>query len=134
MTAGGKNVAPQPIENLLKTNPYIENALTIGDRRKFISALVVPSFEKIQNFAESHDISYESLSDLFKDERVLNFMEAEVDRATPNLASYEKIKKISLLDRDFEIDKGEMTPTYKIKRNIVEEKYKGIIDAMYKES
>ena len=134
VTAGGKNVAPQPIENLLKTNPYIENALTIGDRRKFISALVVPSFEKIQKFAESHDISYESLSDLVKDERVLNFMEAEVDRATPNLASYEKIKKISLLDRDFEIDKGEMTPTYKIKRNIVEEKYKGIIDAMYKES
>jgi long-chain acyl-CoA synthetase len=134
VTAGGKNVAPQPIENLLRTNPYIENALTIGDKRKFISALVVPNFEKIQEFAASHDISFESLSDLVKDEKVLDFMEAEVDRATPNLASYEKVKKISLLDRDFEIDKGEMTPTYKIKRNIVEEKYKGIIDAMYKES
>ncbi len=134
VTAGGKNVAPQPIENLLKTNPYIENVLTIGDKRKFISALVVPNFDKIQEFAEAHDISYESLSELVKDERVLNFMEAEVDRATPNLASFEKIKKISLLDRDFEIGKGEMTPTYKIKRNIVEEKYKGIIDAMYKEN
>ncbi len=133
VTAGGKNVAPQPIENLLRTNPYIENALAIGDKRKFISALVVPNFEKIQEFAVSHDISFESLSDLVKDERVLNFMEAEVDRATPNLAAYEKVKKISLLDRDFEIDKGEMTPTYKIKRNIVEEKYRGIIDAMYKE-
>ena len=133
VTAGGKNVAPQPIENLLRTNPHIENALTIGDKRKFISALVVPNFEKIKEFAESHNIPYESLSDLVKDERVLDFMEAEVDRATPNLASYEKVKKISLLDRDFEIDKGEMTPTYKIKRNIVEEKYKGIIDAMYKE-
>ena len=133
VTAGGKNVAPQPIENLLRTNPHIENALTIGDKRKFISALVVPNFEKIKAFAESHNIPYESLSDLVKDEKVLDFMEAEVDRATPNLASYEKVKKISLLDRDFEIDKGEMTPTYKIKRNIVEEKYKGIIDAMYKE-
>lgn len=134
VTAGGKNVAPQPIENLLKTNPYIENALAIGDRRKFISALVVPNFEKLEEYAKFHNIPYEMISDLLNNEKVLNFMEEEIDRSTPNLASYEKIKKISLMDRDFEIDKGEMTPTYKIKRNIVEEKYKNIIDAMYKES
>ena len=134
VTAGGKNVAPQPIENLLKANPYIENALAIGDRRRFISALIVPNFDKIEEYAKFHNIPYENINDLVKDEKIQHFLEAEVDRATPSLASYEKIKKISLLDRDFEIDKGEMTPTYKVKRNIVEQKYKSVIDAMYEES
>ncbi|NIO49860.1 MAG: AMP-binding protein [Candidatus Aminicenantes bacterium] len=133
VTAGGKNIAPQPIENLLKTNPYIENVLAIGDRRKFVSALVVPNFEKLEEYAKFNNIPYETPGDLIKNDKVLNFMEGEIDRATPSLASYEKIKKISLLDRDFEIDKGEMTPTYKIKRNIVEKKYRGVIDAMYRE-
>jgi long-chain acyl-CoA synthetase len=133
VTAGGKNVAPQPIENLLKINPYIENALAIGDRRRFVSALVVPNFEKLEEYAKFNNISYETFGELVKNDKIIHFMEGEVDRATPFLASYEKIKKISLLDRDFEIDKGEMTPTYKIKRNIVEEKYRGVIDAMYGE-
>jgi long-chain acyl-CoA synthetase len=119
VTAGGKNVAPQPIENLLKANPYIENVLAIGDRRKFISALVVPNFDKLEEYAKFNNIPYEKIGDLVNDEKTLHFMEGEVDRSTPNLASYEKIKKISLLDRDFEIERGEMTPTYKIKMNIV---------------
>ena len=134
VTAGGKNVAPQPIENLLKANPYIENVMAIGDRRKFISALVVPNFGKLEEYAKFNNIPYEKVSDLLDNEKVLRFMEGEVDRSTPNLASYEKIKKISLLDRHFEIDEGEMTPTYKVKRNVIEEKYRSIIDAMYKES
>jgi long-chain acyl-CoA synthetase len=133
VTAGGKNVAPQPIENLLKTNPYIENVLAIGDRRKFVSALVVPNFEKLEEYAKFNNITYETVGDLVKNEKVVHFIEGEVDRATPSLASYEKIKKISLLDRDFEIDKGEITPTLKIKRNVVEEKYRGVIDAMYRD-
>ncbi len=133
VTSGGKNVAPQPIENLLRINPYIEDALAIGDKRKFVSALVVPNFEKLEEYAKFNNISYETLGDLVKNEKIQYFMEGEVDRATPSLASYEKIKKISLLDRDFEIDKGEKTPTFKVKRNIVEEKYRDVIDAMYSE-
>jgi len=134
VTSGGKNVAPQPIENLLRINPYIEDALAIGDKRKFVSALVVPNFEKLEEYAKFKNIPYETLGDLVKNEEIQYFMEGEVDRATPSLASYEKIKKITLLDRDFEIDKGEKTPTFKIKRNIVEEKYRSIIDAMYGEN
>ena len=133
VTAGGKNVAPQPIENILKTNPYISNAVIIGDKRKFISALVVPDFEKLEDYARSNEISYTSPVDLLKDERVLNFMEAEVNRSTPSLASYEKVKKIALLDREFELEKGEITPTLKVKRNIVENKYKDMIDSIYKD-
>ena len=133
VTSGGKNVAPQLIENMLKTNPYVENVVVVGDRRKFISALVVPNFKKIEEYAKANNIPFETMSDLVKDERIQSFMEAEVDRATPNLASYEKIKKISLMDKDFDQEKGEITPTLKVKRNIIEDKYKNVIDAMYRE-
>ena len=133
VTSGGKNVAPQPIENLLKLSPYVTNAVVLGDRRRFISALVVPNFDKLKEYAGTNDIPFETNSDLTRSEQVLNFMEREIDRITPNLAFYEKVKKIALLDRDFEIEEGEMTPTLKVKRNIVEEKYKDIIDALYKE-
>jgi len=133
VTAGGKNVAPQPIENLLKTNPYISNVMVIGDRRKFISALIIPEFEKLEEYAKSSGISYENISDLTRKEEALNFMLSEVDRSTPNLARYEKVKKIALLDREFEIDKGELTPTHKVKRNIIEQKYKDLIDSFYTE-
>jgi len=133
ITAGGKNVAPQPIENTLKANPYISNAVVIGDRQRFISALIVPNFEKLEEYAKSSDILYEERKDLVKNEKILNFMMAEIERSTPGLASYEKIKKIGLLDREFEIEKGEITPTLKVRRKIVEQKYKDLIDALYKE-
>jgi len=133
VTAGGKNVAPQPIENTLKTNPYIENAVVIGDRRRFISALIVPKFDKIEEYAKSGNISYSGRKDLVRNEKVVNFLKSEVDRATPNLASFERIKKIAVLDRDFEMDEGEVTPSLKVKRNVVEKKYRELIDALYKE-
>ncbi len=133
VTAGGKNVAPQPIENILKTNPYISNAMVIGDKKKFVSALIVPDFDKLVDYAQYNKIPYENLSELVKDERVINFLHSEVDRSTPGLSSYEKVKKIALLDRDFEIEKGEITPTLKVKRNIVEKKYADLIESMYRE-
>ena len=133
VTSGGKNVAPQPIEGILNLNPYISNALVIGDRRKFISALVVPDFEKLEEYAKQNNISFEDHCDLVKKEEIVRFIQEQVDRSASNLASYEKVKKIALLDKEFEIEKGEITPTLKVKRNIVEEKHKGIIDAMYRE-
>jgi len=131
VTSGGKNIAPQPIENLLKLNSYITNAVVVGDNRKFVSALIVSDFEKLEEYAKSHNISFESRQDLIKKDEILNFMLSEVDKTTPGLASYEKIKKIALLEREFEIDKGEMTPSFKVKRNIVEKKYKDLIDSFY---
>lgn len=133
VTAGGKNVAPQPIENALKTNTYVTDVLVIGDRRKFMSALVVPNFEKLEEYAKFNNIPYKDKQDLIKNEDIVKFLEAEIDRVTPNLASYEKVKKIALLDREFTIADGEITPTFKIKRNIVEKKYKDLIDALYVE-
>lgn len=133
VTAGGKNIAPQPIENILKINPYITNAVVIGDRRRFISSLVVPNFEKLEEYANFNKIAFSGRAELVKNEQIVTFLKAEIDRATPYLASYEKIKKIVVLDRDFEIEKDEMTPSQKIKRHVVEQKYKDIIDALYKE-
>jgi long-chain acyl-CoA synthetase len=133
VTAGGKNVAPQPIENILKTNPYISNAVVIGDRRRFVCALIVPNFDKVADYARSSGIPFGSPAELVRNEQVINFLKAEVDRATPNLAQYERVKRIALLDRDFEIDRDEMTPTLKVKRNIIEKKYKAVIDALYEE-
>jgi long-chain acyl-CoA synthetase len=133
VTAGGKNVAPQPIENILKTNPYIENAVVIGDRRRFISALIVPKFDKLEAYAKSNNIAYAGRAQLVQNEQVVDFLRSEIDRATPNLASFERIKKIAVLERDFEIEKGEMTPSLKVKRNVVEKKYKDLLDALYRE-
>ncbi len=133
VTAGGKNVAPQPIENLLKQNPYIAQAVVVGARRKFISALIVPDFEKLGNYARQKGWGRMSPADLIARADIREFLMTEIDRGTPGLASYEKIKKIILLDRDFELEQGELTPTLKVKRNKVEEKYKDLIDGLYKE-
>ena len=133
VTAGGKKVAPQPIENLLKQNPYISNSVVVGSRRKFISALIVPDFEKLSVYARDNGIAHQGAGDLARHPRIAEFMLGEVDRATPQLASFEKIKKIILLDRDFEIEQGEITPTLKVKRSFVEEKYKALIDSLYQE-
>ena len=133
ITAGGKNVAPQPIENLLKTSPYITNAVVVGGNRKFISALIVPNFDKLEAYARAGDIPFGNRAELVGREEIRNFLLAEVNRCTPNLAPYERVKKIVLLDREFEIEAGEITPTLKVRRSIVEQKYKGLIDTMYKE-
>jgi len=132
VTAGGKNVAPQPIENMLKTNPYIQNAVVVGGGRKFISALIVPNFERIEAYARTSGIPFASRKDLVEREEIVNFMLAEVNRTTPHLASYERIKKVVLLDRDFDVD-SELTPSLKVKRHIVEKTFKALIDFLYKQ-
>ena len=132
VTAGGKNVAPQPIENLLKTNPYIGTAVVVGGGRKFISALIVPNFDKLEAYARAKGIPFASRKELVERDEIASFMLAEVNRATPNLASYERIKKIVLLERDFDPD-TELTPSLKVKRHIVEKVFKPLIDLLYKD-
>ncbi len=133
ITAGGKNVAPQPIENMIKRSPYIANAVVIGGRRKFISALVVPELAELGKYARGAGIAYAAPKDLLGNPAIRDFLLAEVDRSTPNIAPYEKVKRIALLDREFEIEREELTPTLKVKRTKVEEKYKDLIDSMYKD-
>ena len=132
ITAGGKNVAPQPIENVLKANPYIQTAVVVGGGRKFISALIVPDFDKLEAYARAQGIPLGSRRELVEKEEIVAFMLAEVNRSTPHLASYERIKKVILLERDFNTD-TELTPSLKVKRHIVEKAFKDKIDRLYKE-
>ncbi|MGZ7065206.1 MAG: AMP-dependent synthetase/ligase [Candidatus Aminicenantales bacterium] len=132
VTSGGKNIAPQPIENVLKLSPYIANAVVIGDRRRFVSALIVPDFEKLEAYAKAQNIPFQDRDGLVKDVRIADFLKAEVDRATPLLAAYERIKKIVVLARDFDIEKGEITPSLKVRRTIIEGRYQDLIESMYR--
>jgi long-chain acyl-CoA synthetase len=133
VTSGGKNIAPQPIENLLKTSPYIANAVVIGDRQRFIAALVVPEYDKLKDYAKARGIAFASTEELCKDRRIVDLLKAEADRATPLLASYERIKKILVLPRDFDIEKGEITPSLKVRRANVTAEYQEAINALYRE-
>jgi long-chain acyl-CoA synthetase len=131
VTSGGKNVAPQPIESHLLTNPFIRSAVVVGNDRKFISALVVPEFEKLAAVARGWGVETATPAELIERQDIVDFVLAEVQRATPDLAAYERIKKIILLDRDFDLAAGEITPTLKVRRSFVEREFKTRIDALY---
>ena len=131
VTAGGKNIAPQPIENRFKANPYIAEVVLVGNQRRFPSALVVPDFDRLGQWAESQGISRESNEVLIGHPRIVEFIQSQVDDMSADLAQFEKVKKVRLLAREFTIDGGELTPTLKIKRNIIESRYKKLIDQIY---
>ncbi|MDD5543241.1 MAG: long-chain fatty acid--CoA ligase [Acidobacteriia bacterium] len=131
VTSGGKNVAPQNIENLLKTCNVVQNIMVVGNRRNFISALVVPNFEKIEAFARSAGLTFQTRAQLIESPEIQNYVFREITAATTDLAPFERIKKIALLPEDFTVASGELTPTLKVKRNVVEERYKSVIDQMY---
>ncbi|MBM3297934.1 MAG: AMP-binding protein, partial [Candidatus Aminicenantes bacterium] len=133
VTSGGKNIAPQPIESLIQASPYIAGAVVIGSSRRFVSALIVPEFEKLEALARERGWDFRDRSDLSRRPEVASFLLDEANRMTPGLASYERVKKIAVLDRDFDIGEGEVTPTLKIRRNFVERKYAGVIEALYRE-
>jgi long-chain acyl-CoA synthetase len=131
VTSGGKNVAPQILENMVRMNPYVSGVVVVGARRKFISAVVVPDFERLGEYARSRNISFRNFEELVTDPRILDFYMKEIDKACRGMAPFERIKKIVLLPKDFELEAGEVTPTLKIRRHIVEEKYRKEIDRLY---
>jgi long-chain acyl-CoA synthetase len=130
-TAAGKFVAPQPIENRLRTSPYILNAAVVGDKRKFVAALIVPNFENVEARALGAGVAFASRAELVADPWTRALVAAEIERLTANLAQYEKIKRFALLDRDFTFDGGELTHTLKIKRRVIEQRYAEVIGSLY---
>ena len=134
VTSGGKNIAPQPIENRLKTNKFFVEVVMVGNRRNFPAALVVPNFESLEAWAKQGGTSVGSREELVRRPEVLAHYRRLVDEMTADLAQFEKIKKIALLTREFTQESGELTPTLKVKRRVVEERYKPTIDAMYEGS
>jgi len=131
ITAGGKNISPQNIENSLNESRYIEQVCLIGDRRKYLSALVVPAFNELVQWAQKRAIVFKDNEELIQDARVLDLYEKEIEEGTSQFARVEKIRKFKLLTEDWSQKTGELTPTLKVKRRIVEEKYSELIDEMY---
>ena len=130
-TSGGKMVAPQRIENLIKDSPYINQIVVCGDKRKFLTALVVPNYEALTDVMVSRGIHVTDRKSLTRDSRAINFIKDEIDAKTVQLAHYEKIQYIALLDNDFTQENGELTPTLKVKRRLIQERFKTILDKLY---
>lgn len=130
-TSGGKYVAPTPIENLFLSNKYIEQFVLIGDKRTFLSALIVPDFDNLKDFAKTNNVEFVDNADLVKKKEVIQLFEKEIVLIQKPLANYEKVRKFALMERAFTIEDGEMTPSMKIKRKVVEKKYSDEIERMY---
>jgi long-chain acyl-CoA synthetase len=133
-TSAGKYVAPTPIENLFQSSKYIDQFVLIGDRRTYLSALIVPDFESLREYADHHQIPYNRVEDLIKKQEIYELIEKEMTTIQKKLANYERVRKFTLLDHSFNIENGEITPSLKIRRQYVEERYKPLIEAMYSEN
>jgi long-chain acyl-CoA synthetase len=132
VTSGGKNIAPQPIENAIKTHALIGEVVMVGNRRNFPAALVVPAFENLEKWAaQNGGARPASREELIARPEVVALYEGVIEERTRHLASFEKIKKIALVAQEFSVASGELTPTLKVKRRVVEEKFKPVIDRLY---
>ena len=131
VTSGGKNIAPAPIEGALANSSYIEQVLVLGDKRNFISALIVPNFDAVINFLKTSNIKLLEPHALIEHNKVIELFANEINSAMDNFSNYEKVKKFTLLPNLFSIDRGEMTPKMSIVRKKVIENYSELIDKMY---
>jgi long-chain acyl-CoA synthetase len=130
-TSGGKYIAPQPIENMLKESVLVDNAMIIGENEKYPSALIVPNFEELEKWSHRHGISSSDINDLLGHEHVLQKFRIEIEKVNNNLGQWESIKEFRLLPELWSIDGGELTPTLKLKRRIIMDKHQKVIDEIY---
>lgn len=132
-TSNGKYIAPQQLETLLPTDRYIEQVAIIGDQRKFVSALVVPNFDNLRQYAEEEGIQATTDADLAGSELIHQMISQRIDRMQEHLASYQQVKRFTLLSRPFSVENGELTNTLKLRRAVVNKNFRREIEEMYKE-
>jgi long-chain acyl-CoA synthetase len=130
-TSGGKYIAPQPIEQLIKSSRFVNQVVVIGNDRKFASALIVPDWEQLAAYAKLKGLNLSTREEFCHHPQIIDLFERQIAARTENLAQFEKIKRIALLDHELTVEGGEMTPTLKVKRRIVDEKYRAVIDRIY---
>ena len=131
ITAGGKNIAPQYLENLLKFSPYINDAVVIGDRRKFLSALIVIDEENVVKYAQDQKAQFTTFASLTKAPEVVELIQQELNQVNKQVARVENIRKFRILDKKLYTEDGEVTPTMKVKRKAINAQYKDLIESMY---
>ncbi|MFB9052291.1 AMP-dependent synthetase/ligase [Formosa undariae] len=132
-TSGGKYIAPQKLENALITDSFIEQIAVIGDQQKYVTALAVPSFDNLKKYALEHKISFKNAEDLISNNQIIDLFEKRFEELQKEFSKFEKIKKFTLLPKEFSIEAGEITATLKLKRKVIHNKYKELIDKMYSE-
>jgi long-chain acyl-CoA synthetase len=133
ITAGGKNIAPQYIENLLKFSPYINDAVVIGDGRKYLTAMIVIDEENVTKYAQDNKVQFTTFASLTRSEEVLKLIQEEVNQVNSQMARVENIRKFRILDKKLYTEDGEVTPTMKVKRKAINEQYRDLIESMYRE-
>jgi long-chain acyl-CoA synthetase len=131
VTAGGENVAPQSLETRLKTDKFIANALICGDEKPFLTALLVPNFDNLIRYARLKKINFLTVCDLVNHPRVLELLRRRVEHLQTELPGFQQIRRFTLLSRDFSAEGGEITPTLKIRRRVIADKFRTLIDGMY---
>ncbi len=130
-TSGGKYIAPAPIEQMIKASRFVNQVVLIGNGRKFPAALIVPDFEQLKNYAQIKNLDLKTPAEFCQHPKIIDLLERQIDSLTQNLSQFEKVKRIALLENELTIESGELTPTLKVKRRIVDEKYREIIEKIY---
>jgi long-chain acyl-CoA synthetase len=132
-TSGGKYIAPQPIEQRIKSCPYVNQVVLVGSERRFPAALIVPNWDQIRTLPEFKSLPT-STSELVREPQLIEFFQKQVDSLTENLSKYERVKRVALIENELTIDGGELTPSMKVKRRVVDQKYRKLIDQIYSET
>ena len=130
-TSGGKYIAPSPIEQMIKASRFVSQVVLIGNGRKFPAALIVPNFEQLKNYAKIKNLNIETHAEFCSHPGIINLIEGQITELTENLSHYEKVKKIALLENELSVEGGELTPTLKVKRRVIDEKYSDVIEKIY---
>ncbi len=132
VNSGGKNIAPQPIENLLQQSKFVDQIVLIGDKRRFNSALIVPDFDYLEEYSREHHLKFSGRQEMLDDEKINEAIREDINNLQRDLAKYEQVRRFKLLAAPFAIESGDLTPTLKVKRKVVEQKYSDLIESMYK--
>lgn len=130
-TSGGKYIAPAPVEQMIKMSRFVNQVVLVGNERKFPAALVVPNFEQLASYAKIKHLDIATPAEFCSNPRIIDLLERQIAAYTANLSQYEKVKKVALLEHELTVETGELTPTLKVKRRVVDEKYKDVIDKIY---
>ncbi len=133
-TSGGKYIAPSPIEQLIKASRFVSQVVLVGNERNFPAALIVPNFEQLGNYSKIKNLDIKSPAEFCSHPRIIDLIERQITELTQNLSHYEKVKKIALLENELTVEGGELTPTLKVKRRVVDEKYRAIIEKIYSDA